>query len=215
MYQPSLTHVPEPLILNGFRPSNCPHRRPYAAAHFQSFAAGGPWLHRSDNTFPDWSGDRKSLRTGSMVCGPSYEKAPLLIPCPVAGPQFGNIYRSAIWKYSGRRRGHPSHRPAAGNSRCHDCSTHAPIFESIEIAGSLNVVNLTFNFPFSRFAKKRAACLRCRPPSRIIQLVPSSSAPVPGAAYCVPGNRPAASSAFPSPPVPPAWVQAWAHRISR
>lgn len=215
---PLLSHGPKPLIFNGSQPSNCPHRQLCAAAHFRSFVGGGSWTHRLDNTFPDWSGDRKSLHTGSMVCGPFYEKAPLPILCPTAGPQFGNICRPAIWRYSGRRRGHPTHHPTAGSSHCHCCSTHVPAFGPGEIVDSLNEAILTFSFPSSRFAK-RTACFTASRPEYSMRFflcqTASFPSPAPGAAYCAPGSRPAASAAFPSPPVPPAWVRAWAHRISR
>ena len=144
----------KPLICNGFHRSNCPRWRPCAAARFQSFAADGFWPHRPDNTFPDWSGDRKLLRTGSKICRPSYKKAPFPIPYPAAGPQFGNICRPTIWKCFGRRCGRPIHHPRADNFHCRCCSTHVPVFEPGEIVGNPNGVNLTFRYPFSRFVKK-------------------------------------------------------------
>ena len=205
----------KPLICNGFQPPNCPRRQFCAAVRFRSFVADGSWLHRLDNIFPDWSEDRKSFHTSNRVYVPFYEKALSPIPCPVAGPQPESICRSAIGKCFGRRCAHPSHRPTADNSHCRCCSTHVPAFEPGEIVGSLNEIILTFSFPFSRFAKKRAVCFRRRPPMEFIRLDLSSASSAPSVACRAPESTPGASSASPFLPIPPASAPAWGHQICR
>ena len=154
-----MSHGLKPFICNGFQPPNCPHWQLCAAVHFRSFASDGFWPHRSGNTFPDWSEDKRSLHTGSTTCGPFYEKVRHPILCPAAVPQPESICRPAIGKCSGRRCRHPIHRPTVGNSHCHYCSTHALAFEPGEIVDSLNVVNLTFSFPFSKICKEKGGLL--------------------------------------------------------
>ena len=148
-----------PLICNGLKPSNCPRWQLCAAAHFRPFASCGFWPRKPDNTFPGWSGDKISPHTGSMISWLFYEAAPLPVPCLTAGQLPGNICRSTIGKCSGRRCGHPIHRPATDNSRCRYCSTHAPIAEQCETVDSLNAVsNLSFSFLSQNLLRKRAVC---------------------------------------------------------